>query len=124
MPDHSHLVDFPEALEAFFSRVGELTAAVGPKGADGVKHIEALIAAGLAARERGDHATAISSIVEAMQRLAEIATASGSPEGPMLRQMATRFRDAMAHRDVSQAKDAAERMRVQSGSTVYPKKDR
>jgi hypothetical protein len=59
-----------------------------------------------------------------MQRLAEIATASGSPEGPMLRQMAARFSEAMAHRDLSQAKDAAETMRVQSGSTVYPKKDR
>jgi hypothetical protein len=42
----------------------------------------------------------------------------------MLRAMAGRFREAMGHGDVSQAKDAAETMRVQSGSTVFPKKER
>jgi hypothetical protein len=124
MAGHSHLIDFPEALEAFFSRVGELAAAVGPKGSDGVKQVEALIAAGLAARERGDRLTAISSIVQAMERLAEVASASGSPEGAMLRQMAARFREAMTHQDLSQAKDAAETMRVASGSTITPRKGR
>src|SRR5689334_9944964 len=111
MADHSHLIDFPEALEAFFARVGELKSAIGPQGAEGVGHVEVLIAEGLAARDRGDRATALARVVEAMQRLAELASASGSPEGPMLRMMAERFRQAVGHADVSQAKDAAETMR-------------
>jgi hypothetical protein len=38
--------------------------------------------------------------------------------------MAERFRQAVGHGDVSQAKDAADVMRVQSGSTIHPKKPR
>jgi hypothetical protein len=121
---HSHLIDFPEALEAFFSRVGELRHALGPKGAERIGVIEALIAEGLAARDRGDAQTALARIVEAMQRLAEAAADSGTPEGAMLRGMAERFRQAVGHADLSQAKDAAEVMRVQSGSTIHPKKPR
>jgi hypothetical protein len=124
MAEHSHLIDFPEALEAFFSRVGELKHALGPKGAAGIPAVEVLIAEGLAARDRGDRATAIGRILEAMQRLAELASDSGTPEGAMLRVMAERFRQAVAQADLSQAKDAAETMRVQSGSTLRPKKPR
>jgi len=124
MAGHSHLIDFPEALEAFFSRVGELKLALGPKGAERVGVIEALIAEGLAARERGDQRTALARIVTAMQRVAEAASDSGAPDGPMLRMMAERFRQAVGQADLSVAKDAAEVMRVQSGSTLYPKKDR
>jgi hypothetical protein len=42
----------------------------------------------------------------------------------MLRAMAERFRQAVGRADLSQAKDAAETMRVQSGSTLHPKKAR
>ncbi len=124
MADHSHLIDFPEALDAFFARVGELKLALGPKGSADVGYIETLIAEGLAARERGDHATAIARIVQAMQRLAELASESGAPDGPMLRVMAERFRQAIGQTDLSQAKEAAEVMREQSGSRLFPKKDR
>jgi hypothetical protein len=122
--EHSHLIDFPEALEAFFSRVGELRHALGPKGAERIGAIEVLIAEGLAARDRGDATTALARIVEAMQRLAEAAADSGTPEAAMIRAMAERFRQAVGHADLSQAKDAAEVMRVQSGSTIHPKKPR
>jgi hypothetical protein len=122
MAEHSHLIDFPEALEAFFSRVGELRHALGPKGAERIGAIEAVIAEGLAARDRGDRATALARIVEAMRQLADAAADSGTPEAMMIRAMADRFRAAVSHADVSSAKDAAEVMRVQSGSTVHPKK--
>ncbi len=124
MAEHTHLIDFPEALEAFFGRVGELKHALGVAGAERVGALEAIIAEALAARERGDHATAIARIVTAMQRLAELASESGAPDAPMLRMMAERFRQAVGHGDVSQAKDAADTMRVQSGSTIHPKKQR
>ena len=124
MAEHTHLIDFPEALEAFFDRVGELKHALGPGGTERVGALEAIIAEGLAARERGDHATAIARIVQAMQRLAELASDGGAPDAPMLRMMAERFRQAVGHGDVSQAKDAADVMRVESGSTIHPKKTR
>ena len=122
MAEHSHLIDFPEALEAFFSRVGELKHAVGPKGAERIGAIEAIIAEGLAARDRGDRATALARVVDAMQQLAEVASDGGVPEAPMLRMMAERFRQAVGHADLDRAKNAAETMRAQSGSTLHPKK--
>jgi hypothetical protein len=122
MADHSHLIDFPEALEAFFSRVGELRHALGPRAADQIPAIEALIAQGLAARERGDGPAALRHILAAMQRLADAAADAGTPEAAMLRAMAQRFRDAVGRADLSRAKDAAETMRVESGSTLHPKK--
>lgn len=122
MAEHSHLIDFPEALEAFFSRIGELRHALGPKGAERIGAIEATIAEGLAARDRGDRATALARIVSAMEQLAAAAADSGTPEAAMLRAMADRFRAAVSHADVSSAKDAADVMRVQSGSSVHPKK--
>lgn len=122
MAEHSHLIDFPEALEAFFSRIGELEHALGPKGREHLGPIQALVAEGLAARDRGDRATAMDRIVTAMRRLAEAASDSATPEGAMLRMMAERFRQAVGQADLSQAKDAAEVMRVQSGSTLHPKK--
>jgi hypothetical protein len=124
MAGHSHLIDFPEALEAFFERVGELKHTLGAGGAERVGALEAIIAEALAARERGDQATALARIVDAMQRLADLASDGGAPDAPMLRMMAQRFRQAVGHADVSQAKDAAEVMRVQSGSTLHPKKPR
>ena len=124
MAEHTHLIDFPEALEAFFDRVGELKHALGPGGAERVGALEAIIAQALAARERGDQATALAHIVQGMQRLAELASEGGAPDAPMLRMMAERFRQAVGHGDVSQAKDAADTMRVQSGSTIHPKKQR
>ena len=122
MADHTHLIDFPEALEAFFERVGELKHALGPGGAERVGALEALIAEGLAARDRGDGRTAILRIVQAMHRLAELATDSGAPDAAMLRMMAQQFGQAVGHADLSEAKSAAEKMRQQSGAALHPKK--
>src|SRR5262249_29783668 len=97
MAEHSHLIDFPEALDAFFSRIGELRHALGPKGAERIGAIEAVIAEGLAARDRGDRTTALARIVEAMRQLADAAADSGTPEAMMLRAMADRFRQAVSH---------------------------
>ena len=119
---HSHLIAFPEALEAFYTRIGELRVILGPRAAAGVDGLEALMRDGLAARTRGDQATAIRLIVAAMRRLAELASASDAAEGPMLRAMAEQFAAALEHGALGDAKAAAEVMREQSGSTIIPRR--
>ena len=47
MAEHSHLVDFPEALEVLFSRLGELKAVLGPVAAPGLDQMEARLREGL-----------------------------------------------------------------------------
>jgi len=120
--EHSHLIEFPEALEAFFSRVGELRAVLGPGGAEGVTKLEAMIGEGLAARDRGDAAGAVTRIVQAMDLLAELASKADSVEAPMLRAIALQFRSALSRGSVTEAKGHAETMRERSGSTLHPRK--
>ena len=120
--DHSHLVEFPEALEAFFLRIGEITAALGPGKAEGVRALEAHVQEGLAAREQGDVPRAIGAIVRAMEMLADLVGDDPRLDGPMLRAMATNFRAAMARGAVGEAKASADVMREQSGSTIVPRK--
>ena len=121
-PPHSHLIEFPEALEAFFSRIGELRIILGPRAAGGVDGLEALMQEGLAARDRGDSATALSRISQAMSRLAELAGESDAAEAPMLRAMAEQFVTALRRGSLGDAKAAAEVMRARSGSTIIPRR--
>ncbi len=119
---HSHVIEFPEALEAFFTRVGELKVVLGPRAAAGVDGLEALIQDGLAARDRGDRPMAIRRIVQAMERLAELAAASDAVEAPMLRAMAQQFATALGRGALGDARVAAETMRERSGSTITPRR--
>ena len=121
-PPHSHLIEFPEALEAFFSRIGELKVILGPRAAAGVDGLEALMREGLAARDRGDSATALSRISQAMSRLAELAGESDAAEAPMLRAMAEQFAAALRRGSLGDARAAAEVMRTRSGSTFIPRR--
>ena len=121
-PPHSHLIEFPEALEAFFSRIGELRIILGPRAAGGVDGLEALMQEGLAARDRGDSATALSRIGQAMSRLAELAGESDAAEAPMLRAMAEQFATALRRGSLGDATAAAEVMRARSGSTIIPRR--
>ena len=121
-PPHSHLIEFPEALEAFFSRIGELKVILGPRAAGGVDGLEALMREGLAARDRGDSATALSRIGQAMSRLAELAGESDAAEAPMLRAMAEQFAAALRRGSLGDARAAAEVLRTRSGSTFIPRR--
>jgi hypothetical protein len=118
--DHSHLVDFPEALEALFSRMSEMRAVLGP----GVDEVERHLREGLAARERGDVPAAVASIGTAMDRLADLASAHDPREGEMMRAMAQHFRHALERGAVGEARGAADVMRERSGSVLRPKRER
>jgi hypothetical protein len=121
--DHSRLVAFPEALEALFTRMGELKIVLGPAAAPGVDEVERLLREGLAARERADLPAAVDRIGRAMDRLAALAAHADAAEGAMMRAMADRFRQALAHGALGDAKETADVMRERSGSVVYPRKD-
>src|SRR5438046_5866353 len=69
-PQHSHLIDFPEALEALFSRLGELKIVLGPAAAPGVDEVERHLREGLAARGRADLAAPSAKLTHAMALLA------------------------------------------------------
>jgi hypothetical protein len=122
--DHTHLIEFPEALEAFFTRIGELKVVLGGPAAPGVDRLEAVIQTALAARERGDVPGAMTGIVNAMALLAELASASPGVDGAQLRAMAGAFGQALGHGALGEAKAAAEIMREESGSRLIPKKPR
>jgi len=125
MPDpHSHLVDFPEALEALFSRMGELKVVLGPSAAPGVDRVEQALRDGLAARERGDVGGAVARIGQAMDLLAELAAHADPAEGAMMRAVAAQFKQALARGALGDAQETAETMRARSGSVLHPKKPR
>ena len=121
---HSHLVEFPEALEAFFTRVGELKVMLGGASAPGVDRLEAVIQTALAARDRGDVPGAMRGIVAAMELLADLAGNTPGIDAAQLRGMAAVFKQAIAHGALGEAKAAAETMREESGSRLIPKKPR
>ena len=121
---HSHLVQFPEALEAFFTRVGELKVVLGGPAAPGVDRLEAVIQTALAARDRGDVPGAMRGIVAAMELLADLAGNTPGIDAAQLRGMAAVFKQAISHGALGEAKAAAETMRAESGSRLIPKKPR
>lgn len=119
---HSHLIEFPEALDAFFSRIGELKAMLGAAAAPGVDVVAETLREGLAARDRGDMPTALARIGEAMDRLAALASAADPSEGAMMRAVADHFRAALGRGAVGEAREAADRMRERSGSVLHPRR--
>jgi hypothetical protein len=119
---HGRLVDFPEALEVLFGRIGELKVVLGPAAAPGVDEVERLLREGLAARERGDPSAAVVRIAQAMDLLATLAATADPAEGALMRAMAERFRQALGRGALGEARETAEVMRARSGSTVRPRK--
>jgi len=124
MAEHSHLVEFPEALEVFFSRMGELKLVLGPAAAPGLDRMEARLREGLAARGRGDVGTAVAKIGEAIDLLAGLAAHADPAEAAMMRAVAEQFRQAIARGALGEAREHADVMRERSGSVLRPKKPR
>jgi len=121
---HSHLVDFPEALEALFGRMSELRLVLGPTATVEVDRIESLLREGLAARQRGDAPGAVARIAAAMETLAAVASRVFPGEGDRMRGMVARFEQALGLGALGEAKEAADVMRERSGSRLTPKKER
>ena len=123
-PDHSHLVDFPEALEALCARLRELKVVVGPAAAPGVDQVAETLRQAIVARQRGDLAAAVAAIGQAMDRLAAVASQANPAEGAALRAMAERFHQALVRGVLGDAKEVADAMRDRSGSALRPRKER
>jgi hypothetical protein len=121
-PHRSHLADFPEALEALVSRLGELKIVLGPAAAPGVDAIEGNLRDGLAARERGDVGAAVVRIGQAMDLLAALAGHADPAEAAMMRAVAAQFKTAIARGALGEARAQADVMRERSGSVVRTRK--
>jgi hypothetical protein len=121
-PGHSHLVDFPEALEMLAARMGELKVVLGPRAAPGVDRIAEHLREGLAARGRGDLGVAMAKIGQAIDLLAALAGEMDPAEGAMMRAVAEQFKQALARGALGDARETAELMRKRSGSVVHPRK--
>ena len=121
---HSHLIDFPEALEVLFSRLGELKVVLGPGASAGVDEVGRYLREGLAARERGDTPGAVTRIGQAMDLLAGLATQADPAEGAMMQAMAEHFRRARARGALGDARETSDAMRERSGSVLVPKPKR
>ena len=122
--EHSHRIEFPEALDVFLARARELTLVLGPESAAGAARFEATIQQALAARARGDVPAAVRRIVEAMELLAGLVSDRDPREGAALRAAAAQFGRALQGGGESEARRMAEVMRERSGSVLIPKKDR
>ena len=123
-PGHVHLVDFPEALAALFSRMSELRVVLGPDAGPGVDQVEQALREGLSARERGDVPGAVARIGQAMDRLAQLVSAHDPAEGAMLGAVVEQFRRVLARGALGEAKETADVMRARSGATLRRRKDR
>lgn len=123
-PDHSHLIEFPEALEMLFARMKELKVVLGPGAGAEIDAVAEALREGLAARQRGDVGAAVARIGQGMERLAALASRGDPAEGAAMRAVAEHFRHALGQGAVGDAKAAADVMRVRSGSVLYPRKDR
>jgi hypothetical protein len=120
---HSHLIAFPEALEALFGRMNELRLLLGPGATAAVGRIEALLRDALAARERGDVPAAVAGITAAMGQLATAANQAFAGEGEAMRALVGQFQQAIGRGSVGDAEQAAETMRERSGSRKIPRKE-
>ena len=94
---------------------------LGAAAAPGVDQVEGLLREGLAARTRGDAPVAMTRIAQALDRLAALASTNDPGEGALMRAMAERFRQALGRGDVGEAHEAADMMRLRSGSVLTPK---
>ena len=120
--EHSHLIDFPEALQTLVGRLGELKVVLGPAAAPGVDRLEQTLREGLAARERGDVPLAVARIGAAMDQLAALADHLDPAEASAMRAMAGHFRAALTRGALGEARETADVMRARAGSTLHPKK--
>jgi hypothetical protein len=92
---HSHLIDFPEAIEVLLAHLGELKVVLGPAAAPGVDGSPRPCAPGSRHASAATCRRAVQRISQAMRELAALA----------------------AH-----AEEAAEVMRTRSGSVLHAKK--
>ena len=120
---HSPFIEFPEALEVFFTRMDELKRVVGPKHAAAVDQVGDTLREALAAQARGDMPAAMTRIMQAMQHLSTVVSGAIPDEGPVMQAMAAQFQQALTRGSVGDAQQAADVMRAKSGSTLRPKKD-
>lgn len=118
--DHAPI---PLAIDAVVSRLGELEVVFGPQAQPVIQAVRATLLEAMAARERGDGATSIARIGQAMDRLAGLAAHMDPAEAVLMRTVAEQFRAALLRQDTAQARQTADVMFERSGAAWKKRSD-
>lgn len=118
--DHAPI---PLGIDAVVSRLGELEVVFGPEARAVIEAVRATLLEALAARERGDGATSIARIGQAMDRLAGLADRMDPAEAALMRAVAEQFRGALLRQDTAQARQKADVMFERSGAAWRKRSD-
>ena len=119
---HKHEEAVPVAIESVVARLGEIETVLGAAAAPVVAAVRTGLIAASAARDRGDMATAITHIGEAMDRLSALADGLDPGEATLMRALAQNFRAALLRGDAAQAQRSAATMLERSGATTRQKR--
>ena len=115
MADDEH-APIPLAIQTVVTRLGELEVVFGPSAKRVLDAVRTSLLEGLAARDRGDDAGALSKIGQAMDRLAALADELDPHEGVLMRTIAEQFRAALLRHDTTGARQTADVMFARSGA--------
>ncbi|MBI4514882.1 MAG: hypothetical protein HY699_03580 [Deltaproteobacteria bacterium] len=111
-----HQPTTPTAIEQVVATLEELAVVFGEPARAVIPVVRARLIEAMAARDRGDRATAIARISEAMHQLAGLADRLDPAEAVLMRALAQSFRSAMTCGDQASAEQAAAVMFEQSGA--------
>ena len=111
-----HQPAVPLAIEQVVARLSELEVVLGESARGAMPRVRDHLLAAMAARDRGDPPAALQRIGQAMEYLAALADRLDPAEALLMRALAERFRNALAHGDQATAKDAAATMFDKSGA--------
>jgi hypothetical protein len=112
----------PLAIDTVVTRLGELEAVFGPQSAGTLAAVRQGLIEAMAARDRGDGASVVARIGEAMDRLVALADGLEPAEAVLMRAVAEQFRTALLRRDTAEARQTADVMFERSGAR-WVKKD-
>lgn len=115
MADSERTQPVPLALEALIKGLAELPAVLGPAVRPAVAAVEADLREAMAARDRGDIASSLRRIEQAMARIVELADRVDPMEAHLMRAVAHQVGQALAIGDTATARQQADTMLARSG---------
>jgi len=118
-----HQSQVPIAIEQVVSGLSELETVLGAPAKEVLPVVRMRLIEAMAARDKGDTATVIACIADAMDRLAGLADHLDPQEAVRMRAVTERFRTALLRGDQADAKQKMGVMFERSGAVERKKRD-